>query len=101
MTAAMNGAINLSMPDGWFPEFTKDKVNSFLIPACDIQLPEHLQDEEDAISVYDLLENEVLPMYYDYPNRWIEIMKNSMRDILPAFDSSRMADEYYRLLYEA
>jgi glycogen phosphorylase len=99
MTAAMNGTVNVSMPDGWFPEFAKDKINSFVIPACDISLSEHEQDELDANSLFEVLENEVLPMYYDYPNRWTEIMKNGMRDIIPNFDSSRMAREYYEMMY--
>ena len=99
MAAAMNGAVNIGLPDGWFPEFAKDKINSFVIPPCDISLPDHLQDDADAASLYHLLENEVLPMYYDYPARWTEIIKNSMKDISPRFDSNRMAVEYYKLLY--
>jgi starch phosphorylase len=99
MTAAMNGAVNLSLPDGWFPEFAKDKINSFVIAPCDISLPDYRQDEADANSLYDLLENEVIPMYYDYPQRWLEIMKNAMKDIVPQFDSDRMAAEYYEKMY--
>ncbi len=99
MTAAMNGAVNLGMPDGWFPEFSKDKINSFVIAPCDISLPDYKQDEADANGLYDLLENEVIPMYYDYPQRWLEIMKNGMRDIVPQFDSDRMATEYYQKMY--
>jgi glycogen phosphorylase len=99
MAAAMNGAVNAGTPDGWFPEFTKDKINCFVVPPCDINLPEHVQDDLDAASLYALLENEVLPMYYDYPGRWLEIVKNSMKDIVPQFDSNRMAKEYYEKLY--
>jgi starch phosphorylase len=99
MTAAMNGAVNLSLPDGWFPEFAKDKINSFVIAPCDLSLPDYRQDEADANSLYDLLENEVIPMYYDYPERWTEIIKNGMRDIVPQFDSDRMATEYYQKMY--
>lgn len=99
MAAAMNGAINVGIPDGWFPEFVKDKINSFIVPPCDPALPEHIQDELDCASLYNVLEKEVLPMYYDYPGRWLEIMKTSMADIVPAFDSNRMAREYYELLY--
>jgi starch phosphorylase len=101
MAAAMNGSVNIGLPDGWFPEFAKDKINSFVIPPCDVSLPEHLQDDADAAALYDLLENEVLPLYYEYPNRWIEIMKNGMKDIIPQFDSNRMAIEYYEKLYQA
>jgi starch phosphorylase len=100
MAAAMNGAVNVGTADGWFPEFAKDKINSFIVPPCDINLPEHVQDDMDAASLYSLLEDEVLPMYYDYPNRWTEIVKNSMKDIMPQFDSNRMVGEYYEKLYE-
>lgn len=99
MTAAMNGAINVSLPDGWFPEFAKDKINSFVIPPCDISLSEDIQDDLDAASLYQLLETEILPMYYDYPNHWLEIVKNGMKDIVPQFGSNRMAAEYYEKLY--
>lgn len=100
MSAAMNGAMNVALPDGWFPEFAADKVNSFVIPACDTSLPEHLQDDADANSLYDILEKEVIPMYYDYPARWLSILKQAMKTVSPAFDSNRMAQEYYEKLYE-
>lgn len=99
MTAAMNGAINVALPDGWFPEFARDKINSFVIPPCDSSLNDYEQDEADATSLYNLLEHEIIPTYYDYPKRWLEIMKNGMRDIIPQFDSNRMAKEYYEKLY--
>lgn len=99
MVAAMNGAVNVGLPDGWFPEFAKDKINSFVIPAGDISQPDHIQDDNDAAALYNLLETEVIPMYYDYPNRWLEIIKNSMKDVVPQYDSSRMAREYYEKLY--
>jgi len=100
MTAAMNGAVNVSIPDGWFPEFAKDKRNCFVIPPSDATLPEHVQDEKDALSLYDLLEKEVIPMYYDYPARWTGIIKEGLRDIIPYFDSGRLAAEYYEKLYD-
>lgn len=99
MAAAMNGSINVAIPDGWFPEFAKDKINSFVLPACDVSLAIHEQDEIDAKNMYDLLENEVIPMYYDYQKRWTEIIKNGMKDIIPGFDSNRLAREYYEKMY--
>jgi starch phosphorylase len=99
MSAAMNGAVNLSIPDGWFPEFVRDKENGFVIPPADPSLPEHIQDEKDANTLYDLLEKEILPMYYQNKTRWQAIVKNSMNSILPQFDSNRMAIEYYEKLY--
>jgi glycogen phosphorylase len=99
MSAAMNGAVNVSMPDGWFPEFAKDKENSFIVPGSDPGLPVHQQDESDACSLYDLLENEVIPMYYNNLAAWLSIVKKGMQDIIPQFDSNRMAKEYYETLY--
>lgn len=99
MSAAMNGAMNVAMPDGWFPEFAKDKVNGFVIPASDTSVPDHQQDDADAHALYEMLEKEVIPMYYDFPARWLSIIKLAMQNIHPAFDSQRMAVEYYEKLY--
>lgn len=100
MAAAMNGALNVGFEDGWFPEFTIDKTNSFTIPPCDTSLPDHKQDELDCASLYSTLNNEVLPAYYDSPDRWLQLIKQSMTDILPYFDSNRMAAEYYQRMYK-
>ncbi len=99
MSAAMNGALNLALPDGWFPEFARNGENAFVIPPGDLTASDDQQDDADAASLYNLLENEVLPMYYNKPDRWLAIMKNGMRDILPYFDSKRMASAYYDLMY--
>jgi len=99
MSAAMNGAVNVSTPDGWFPEFAKDKINTFIIPPVANNLPVHQQDVADANSLYDLLEKEVIPLYYDNPPAWLSVVKNGMRYIIPQFDSNRMAKEYYEKLY--
>ena len=100
MTAAMNASVNVGLPDGWFPEFAKDKINSFVIPSCDITLPDHKQDDLDAASLYHLLNEEILPIYYEYPQRWLEIVKQGMKDIIPHFDSNRLAAEYYEKMYD-
>lgn len=100
MSAAMNGAVNVSIPDGWFPEFAKDCINSFTITASDPTLPTHELDEQDANNLYDLLENVIIPMYYTNNAAWLEIVKNGMKDIIPQFDSIRMAKEYYEQLYK-
>lgn len=99
MTAAMNGSINLSLPDGWVAEFGKHGKNSFII-----QPPHDNATNEEAYiivrdNLFDLLENEIIPMYYKSPAKWAAIMKNSMADVVPSFDSDRMADEYYEKLY--
>jgi starch phosphorylase len=48
----------------------------------------------------DVLENEIIPTYYNDPKKWVTIMKNAMRDIVPYFDSNRMAHEYYEKMYD-
>jgi len=101
MTAAMNGAVNVSIPDGWFPEFARDKINCFVLPPANALLPEHQQDEADANTMYETLENTVIPLYYDRPGEWLSVIKNGMRDVTPCFDSNRMAMEYYDKLYNA
>lgn len=101
MSAAMNGAVNVSMPDGWFPEFAKDGLNSFVIPQADASLQDHQQDEADASALYDLLEKKVIPMYYTEKTAWYRIVKTAMRDIIPQFDSHRMVKEYYGKMYGA
>ena len=101
MTAAMNASINFSLPDGWVPEFARDKENSFLIPPADdsIQYPE--KDHIEAERLMDILENTIRPIYYDDPKQWLSIIKQAARDVSPAFEAGRMADEYYSQMYNA
>ncbi|MFM8849912.1 MAG: alpha-glucan family phosphorylase [Cytophagales bacterium] len=99
MTAAMNGSINLSIPDGWVPEFSKHGKNCFTIEKAADALSQEERDRVEAKNLYDLLENEIMPMYYDSPSKWLKIVKGGMRDVLPLFDSGRMATEYYEQMY--
>lgn len=99
MTAAMNASINLSIPDGWVPEFAKDGKNSFMIKTSEDSLPQEEKDKQEAKALLDLLEDVIIPMYYEKPEQWAEVVKSSMRDVLPFFDAGRMADEYYQKLY--
>lgn len=99
MSAAMNGCVNVSIPDGWVPEFARDGINSFIIPDTEVTEHKFQQDETDAHNLYNLLKNTVIPLYYSQPQQWLSVIKNSMRDILPYFDSNRMAKEYYDQLY--
>ncbi|SDS73739.1 starch phosphorylase [Halopseudomonas xinjiangensis] len=101
MTAAMNGAVNFSINDGWIPEFAKDGENSFIIPVTEPKLSEHEQNEADYQNLMSIFEDRIIPLYYDEPQRWNEIAMASMRDVTPAFDSDRMAREYYEKLYSA
>ncbi len=99
MSACMNGAVHFSIADGWHPEFAKEGINSFTIPPCSHKLPIDEQDRIDNHNMLDILEEKIIPMYYDRPKEWISMMKRSMEDIMPAFDSGRMAYEYYVNLY--
>jgi glycogen phosphorylase len=100
MSAAMNGAINVSIADGWVPEFAHDKQNSYVVPHANPMLNLHQQDEIDCNNLYDLLEKEIIPTFYNNKQAWMGIIKNSMRDIIPYFDSNRMASEYYSVMYK-
>ncbi|MDQ4139889.1 MAG: alpha-glucan family phosphorylase [Bacteroidota bacterium] len=101
MTAAMNGGLNFSIPDGWIPEFAKHEHNSFQVPGAGPEMSEFEMDEFDHNNIMDMLENVILPMYYEQPDKWLKMVKNSMTEIIPTFESGRMADEYYHKIYNA
>lgn len=101
MSAAMNGTLNLSMPDGWVPEFANDGVNCFIIPPADQHLSIEEIDKQENISLMDTLENEVLPLYYKNKTSWIQMVKQAAKAVSPEFESSRLAKDYYNLLYKA
>lgn len=95
MTAAMNASVNLSIPDGWVPEFAKHGKNCFVIPTANDSLSQEEKDEIESENLLDVLEKEIIPTYYNNPSKWVKIIKQGMKDILPHFDSARMAKEYY------
>lgn len=99
MTASMNGTIHFSTDDGWHPEFAVDGVNSITIPAIDHSKPTEVQDDEDNKNLMDILEQQIIPLYYDQPEQWTQMMKRAMSDVIPKFDSGRMAHEYYEKMY--
>jgi len=99
MTAAFNGSVNVSINDGWIPEFQKNGENCFVLPELDYKRPVWEQDEEDCSNLFDILENEVLPTYYDNQKKWQQIVFQGIDDVLPAFSSHRMANQYYKELY--
>lgn len=101
MTAAMNSSVNLSIPDGWVPEFAKHGKNSFIIQTANDLLTEASKDKIEAQNLFDVLEKEIIPMYYDRPSEWMNVVKNSMTEVLPFFDAGRMVDEYYERMYKA
>jgi starch phosphorylase len=100
MTACMNGAVNFSTDDGWIPEFINHGNNGFVIPKADYENMHVMeQDEYDLKQLYEILKNQILPLYYEDHDTWRQITKNGMRDVRFQFESNRMADEYYTLIY--
>lgn len=95
MTAAMNASINCSTFDGWICEFGRNEENAFLIPVA------HGDNinQQDRDQLFTMLETTILPMYYDEPEKWQQIILTSMNDVGEYFDSDRMAREYYEKLY--
>jgi starch phosphorylase len=101
MTAAMNGSVNLSIADGWIPEFIKEGENGFVIPHEPEGTPDAERDAKESAALLDVLENQVVPMYYDQPKNFLKVVKTAMKDVEPEFESNRMAREYYEKLYKA
>jgi starch phosphorylase len=100
---AMNGGLNLSILDGWWPEGCDGKNGWAVGEACGGgEGPE--VDRCDAESLYKILEEEVVPCYYDrdehdLPRRWVQMMKHSLITLVPAFNSNRMVEEYAERIY--
>ncbi len=104
MKAAMNGVINCSVLDGWWCEGYNGS-NGWAI-GRDFDYEDYeAQDSADAESLYDTLENEIIPLYYttrgydDLPHGWIEKIKESIRTLAPQFSTRRMLTEYMTQAY--
>lgn len=101
MTAAMNGAVNFSTNDGWICEFINNGNNGFVVPPADyMNMTTEEQDQYDLEQLYSILENDIIPLYYEDRDTWRQVVKNGMRDVQIRFDSNRMADEYYEIMYK-
>ncbi len=103
MKAAMNGAPNLSVLDGWWPEGYEGD-NGWVI-GCKHELgDEWLTDEEDAISLYHVLKYDLIPTYYrrnesGFSDEWVHIAKRAMISAIPHFNTDRMVADYIRRFY--
>ncbi len=101
---AMNGGLNLSVLDGWWLE-GYDGTNGFAVGNDALATENPDVDAGDAESLYQVLEQQVVPLYYDrdsdaLPRKWIAMMKGSIATLLPEFNSDRMVAEYARRIYE-
>jgi starch phosphorylase len=103
MKVPVNGGINLSVLDGWWCEGYHGD-NGWAIGAGEEYDDQNYQDEVESTALYDLLENEIVPLFYDrssddVPREWTHIMKNSMRTVSAQFNTNRMAEEYTKRFY--
>ncbi|MEJ2211728.1 MAG: alpha-glucan family phosphorylase [Anaerolineae bacterium] len=108
MKAAMNGVPNLSVLDGWWPEAYHPADNGRPANGWAFGRDEYdhwdTQDEVDSQALYRLLEEEVVPLFYDrdatgIPRGWVQVMKEAMRTSLAAFSMRRMLKEYVEMMY--
>lgn len=103
MKATANGALNMSIPDGWWPE-AYNGTNGWNIGKGEDYNDRAYQDRVESQAIYDMLEKEVIPLFYDRgrdktPREWLKRMKNAMRTICPVFNTNRMVKEYTERLY--
>jgi starch phosphorylase len=98
MKAGINGTINLSILDGWWGE-SYDGENGWAIKPVSETLSEEMRTREETRTLYELLQDQVVPLYYErgtmgYSPNWVRMAKRSMATIMPRFNSKRMVGEY-------
>ena len=101
--AEMNGVVNLSVLDGWWLEGYREGAGWALTEKRTYQNQGH-QDQLDAATIYSLLENEIIPMFYNknkkgYSEEWIQVIKKSIATIAPHYTMKRQLDDYYDRFY--
>ncbi|MEE0119672.1 MAG: alpha-glucan family phosphorylase [Bacteroidaceae bacterium] len=101
--ALMNGVVNLSVLDGWWLEGYREGAGWALTEKRTYQNQAH-QDQLDAATIYSLLENEIMPLYYarnskGYSTGWVKVIKNSIATIAPHYTMKRQLDDYYSKFY--
>ncbi|HKC27536.1 MAG TPA: alpha-glucan family phosphorylase, partial [Jatrophihabitans sp.] len=102
MKAALNGALNLSIRDGWWDEWF-DGENGWAIPSAEsVSDPQH-RDELESNALYDLIEKSVAPRFYDrqdgMPTRWVQMVRHTLKSLGPKVLATRMVAEYVQRLY--
>ncbi|MBO0827176.1 MAG: alpha-glucan family phosphorylase [Streptosporangiales bacterium] len=103
MKAALNGGLNLSVRDGWWDEWF-DGENGWSIPSADKNPDPDRRDELEAAALYELVEEQVAPRFYDrddegLPGRWIEMVRHTLHELGPRASANRMLVEYVTRLY--
>ena len=103
MKAALNGALNLSIRDGWWDEWYEPEFGWAIPSAEGVEDVDH-RDDLEAAALYDLIENEVAPRFYDaasdgVPRRWLEMLRQTLTSLGPRVQATRMVRDYVQLLY--
>jgi starch phosphorylase len=103
MKSALNGGLNLSIRDGWWDEMY-DGANGWAIPSAPDGTEPDRRDAQEALALYDLIENQVRGRFYDtdrdgLPRRWIEMVRHTLQSLGPQVLASRMVRDYVRQLY--
>ena len=103
MKAALNGSLNLSILDGWWAE-CYDAENGWAIPTADSTGDGAERDALEAAALYDLIEHQVAPRFYDrtsagVPTRWVQSIRHTLSTLSPALSADRMVREYVERLY--
>ncbi|MES2092460.1 MAG: alpha-glucan family phosphorylase [Actinomycetota bacterium] len=103
MKAALNGSLNLSILDGWWAEFY-DEENGWAIPSADSAGDSAERDKLEADSLYDLIEHQIAPRFYDrgadgVPTRWVESIRHTLSTLSFDLSADRMVREYVERLY--
>lgn len=101
--AEMNGVVNLSVLDGWWVEGYREGAG-WALPEKRTYQNQGYQDQLDAATIYNMLENDIVPMYYNkckegYSKEWIQVVKNSIATIAPHYTMKRQLDDYYDKFY--
>jgi starch phosphorylase len=103
MKAALNGALNLSILDGWWPEYYDGK-NGWAIPSADAAGDAAQRDRIEADALYELIEHQVAPPFYDrnadgVPERWVSSIRHTLATLSPELNAGRMVRQYVQKLY--
>ena len=101
--AEMNGVVNLSVLDGWWVEGYREGAG-WALPQERTYQNQGYQDQLDAATIYSLLENEIIPLYYNkgkkgYSEKWVKVIKNSIATIAPHYTMKRQLDDYFDKFY--
>ena len=103
MKAALNGSLNLSILDGWWNEYY-DAENGWAIPTADAAGDGAERDKLEAESMYDLIEHQIAPRFYDHdaqglPRRWLKSIRHTLATLSPELSADRMVRDYVERLY--